>query len=97
MCLVLWLVLGLARGPVLYLVLGSFLCLVLWLVLGSPSDGILEQALDRTVVPALAKARGAAEKLEVEEREAVEPEAVVVVVAATAAVALETLQTALHP
>lgn len=69
--------------PVLYLVLAP----VLGLVLGSSPDRVLEQALDRTVVLALAKAPGAGE----------EPAAAAVAAAATVAAVLKTPRSALHP
>lgn len=92
---VLWLVLGPVLWPVLWLVLwlvvglvlGPFPCQVLGLVLGSPSDRAPEQALDRTAVLVLAKARGAVQ----------EPLAAAAAAAATAAAALETPRAALHP
>lgn len=106
--LVLWLVLGPARGPVLrlvlgsaqgldlglvlYLVLGSVLCRVLRLVLGSPLDQVLEQALDRTAVPVPAKARGAAE-----EPAPAATAGAAAAAAATAAAAPEIPRAALHP
>ena len=54
--------------------------------MGVVSDRVLEQALDRTVVTALAKARGAGKEL-----------VAAVAVAAKAAAALKTPRAALHP